>query len=254
MSCGPSKNKNSQTRTNDLTSGYWILQTLNGKEVSDPSKYGRDIGFELDSEKGRVSGFAGCNTFMGSFKLQSAGQLEFSKMASTRMACLDNVINEHELLEVFEKTTSFQFQNEHLQLMDAEKAVIASFIKSEPVSITGKNWNLKVLDGKVIERKTGERDIYFSLQPDENRIHGFSGCNSFSGTYDLGEDDSIGFSRMISTLRACPESDFNESALYSAFEKVSKYSVSGTGLTLYSEDGDSLAVFEQGKEESGTER
>jgi heat shock protein HslJ len=47
------------------------------------------------------------------------------------------------------------------------------------------------------------KDAYITLKAEENRIIGNLGCNGFSGTYELGPDNRIRFSQIVSTRMMC---------------------------------------------------
>src|SRR5690554_187896 len=85
--CGTTNSKTSDmkdTLNNNLTSVFWVLETLEGETIVHPDDP-REIGFRL--EEGNVSGFAGCNNFMGSYTMTEGNKIEFSSMAATKMAC-----------------------------------------------------------------------------------------------------------------------------------------------------------------------
>lgn len=120
--------------------------------------------------------------------------------------------------------------------------------KQEMVSDNGiveKYWKLKTLEGKDIEMaENQEKEIYFMLKTDENRVVGFSGCNTFNGTYTLEKGNRIRFTQMLSTLKACPDVDINESEFLKVFELADNYTINGDILNLNVGKRAPLAVFE----------
>lgn len=117
-------------------------------------------------------------------------------------------------------------------------------ISAENLSIEQKQWKLKTLEGKDIEMvENQEKDMFFRLDTNENRVMGFSGCNTFNGTYALEEGDRIRFTQMASTLKICPDVEINESEFLQVFELADNYSINGNELNLNVGRRAPLAVF-----------
>lgn len=111
-------------------------------------------------------------------------------------------------------------------------------------SIVNKYWKLITLEGKEITMaKNQEREAYFILKPGEKRVTGFSGCNTFSGTFTLEAGWRIRFSQMASTLKACPDVDVNESEFLKVFELADNYTLRNDTLSLNVGRRAPLAVF-----------
>lgn len=131
---------------------------------------------------------------------------------------------------------------------DNSKSKDNSYIKKEIVSdnpITEKYWKLKTLQGKSIEMVANqEKEIYFMLKTNENSVVGFSGCNTFGGTYTLEKGNRIRFTQMLSTLKACPDVDINESEFLKVFELADNFTINGDILSLNVGKRAPLAIFE----------
>lgn len=112
-------------------------------------------------------------------------------------------------------------------------------------NITNKHWKLVTLEGqKVTMAPNQEREVYFTLRPDQNMITGFAGCNTFTGTYTLEKGWRIRFSQMATTMKACPDVLVNESKYLKIFELADNYSIMGDTLSLNVGRRAPLAVFE----------
>ena len=112
--------------------------------------------------------------------------------------------------------------------------------------ITNKHWKLITLEGRSIEMvENQEREIFFTLDPEENRIMGFAGCNTITGNYKLEKGNRIRFSSMASTLKACPDVDINENEFSEVFELADNYTIDGNKLSLNVGKRAPLAVFEK---------
>jgi heat shock protein HslJ len=66
-----------------------IAQDVNGVPVAGPKP------LTLRFEGGRASGSAGCNSFSGSYQA-SEGRLEFGPLATTRMACTPDIMEQEQ--------------------------------------------------------------------------------------------------------------------------------------------------------------
>lgn len=108
-----------------LTGTYWRLIELNGK----PALLGdgeKELHMVFNTEDSRVAGFSGCNRFTGGYKVKE-NQIEFSHMASTRMACMESMEQEQHFLSAMEKTKQFKINCEKLFMHDADGKLLFRF-------------------------------------------------------------------------------------------------------------------------------
>lgn len=106
------------------------------------------------------------------------------------------------------------------------------------------DWKLTELMGKpVVNNETMKTAIHLILKKEDNRVQGFSGCNTIMGSYELKDGNRIAFSKMASTMMACPElateSEFNE-----MLGSVDNYSLNGNIMTLNKAKMAPMARFE----------
>jgi heat shock protein HslJ len=250
-SCGTTKQNeamdNADASANSITEVYWKLETLEGKNVSTSEIRGKEIGFTLAENDNRITGFAGCNNFFGNFTLEAGNSIKFLALGSTRMACPDLTFNESEFLKIFELADNYTINGHTLSFNVGKGSPLAVFKKKAKLSepITEKYWKLKSLEGQEVKMaKNQQKETYFMLKTDENRVSGFAGCNTFSGSYTLEEGNKIRFSQMATTMMACPDLDFNESEFLKVFELTDNYTVKDDVLSLNIGRRAPLAVFE----------
>jgi heat shock protein HslJ len=99
----------------------------NGKEavVSAAGTENATLTFAADGE---VSGSGGCNNVMGSYTTTEPDGLSFGPLASTRMACADDVMQiEMEYLAALANVTTYQIEGDRLTLRDASGATQVTF-------------------------------------------------------------------------------------------------------------------------------
>jgi heat shock protein HslJ len=172
--------------------------------------------------------------------------ITFSQMASTRMACPPGEVNEQEFLDVFNLADNFTLNNDMLSLNVAKRAPLAVFKKvTSEEKIVEKYWKLKTLNGQDVKMaKDQEREIYFTLKSNEDKLIGFAGCNTIGGNYSLNKGNRIHFSNMLVSLKVCPDVDANEAAFLEVFNLADNYTINGDTLSLNVGRRAPLAVFE----------
>ena len=110
----------------DLKNSKWRLVKLNGKTIQKNTDTKKEFGINFNPD-GRFSAFAGCNNMMGSYKLkEEVSRIEFSKVASTMMACED-MVTEQEFAKVLETVDNYNFDGKTLKLNKARMAPLAEF-------------------------------------------------------------------------------------------------------------------------------
>lgn len=243
--CTSSKKTTQQSdmKNPEIVNTHWTLIEFDGKPT--PESIAGKVFIELNSKDNRLSGSNGCNRIMGNYKITNGTQIAFSKVGSTMMACQNEGWNENDFNKILETANNFTISGDKLMLNVGRRMPLAVFIKITKESITNKYWKLKELNGKEIAMADNqEREQYFILKED-GIIVGFSGCNQFSGKFNLEQDKSrVKFENMLSTMRACPDVKVNEAELLEVFKLTDNYSVNGDKLMLNVGRRMPLAVFE----------
>jgi len=108
-----------------LTNTYWKLIELDGQPVLLGVKQ-RELHMVLTSEGNKVSGFSGCNRFMGGYE-QSEDQLQFGQLASTKMACMEGMEQEKLFLGVLARAKRFNISGDSLAIYGDEEQLILRF-------------------------------------------------------------------------------------------------------------------------------
>ena len=106
-------------------------------------------------------------------------------------------------------------------------------------SLEGPTWRLTKISGA---EPAGLADLTqpVTVQFEAGRAQGFSGCNRFTGGYQL-EGDSLTLGPIAGTMMACPEPGMSvENAFRQAFAGAFQYSIDGDLLQVASSSGESL--------------
>ncbi|WP_157956869.1 META domain-containing protein [Salinicola aestuarinus] len=106
-----------------LVGTYWKLMTLDGERVTVAADQ-REAHMVLDAH-GRVTGSTGCNRLVGSYTLEGQ-RLEFSQVATTRMACPGEVGTlERDWTDALSRTARLEQTGKRLILEDADGQSLA---------------------------------------------------------------------------------------------------------------------------------
>lgn len=106
-----------------LTNTYWQLVSIAGEPVPETSIEQKAHILFLDD--GRVSGFSGCNQYMGDYQVTGENLL-FDSMSSTLRACPDN-LTEKMLFAAFAKTVGVNLEGIELRLLGEAGEELAVF-------------------------------------------------------------------------------------------------------------------------------
>lgn len=105
----------------------WKLTTLNGNAI-DTIQHKSIPTLMFDKKEQRVSGNAGCNRMMGSFKISRVDNIAFSKLGSTLMACADMEL-EGTYMKALEQVNKFSVTTtDNTLLLLKGDVVVARFV------------------------------------------------------------------------------------------------------------------------------
>ncbi len=104
--------------------------------------------------------------------------------------------------------------------------------KKADLPIQNKYWKLLRIEDVTIIPSEKLKDPNFILEK-ENKVVGFSGCNRFSGMYQI-EGDAINFSQIDMMQMTCQETMPTEQAFQNVLQKTTHYKIQGEKLQLFS--------------------
>ena len=235
----------------------WILKKLNGKEDV-KEKAGKDIPYlEFHLNDKSVSGYTGCNSLNGK-ALITEDEISFSGMSTTKMMCRNNKFGryEQEIKEIifYEAPLKYKIDSGVLsiykdgaEVMFLERDITIPATESllNKIGIDTliyQKWMLKKLNGKDDARvKAGDEIPYLEFHLKDNKLTGYTGCNSANGTASITENE-ITFSDMTTTKRGCKDMD------YDIYEMDFKQIIFYKEPLRYKIDNGILAIFKGDKE------
>jgi putative lipoprotein len=117
--------RNSPDTADQFLDVEWVLISMNNETVV-LSESGKAPSILFDSESNTVSGFAGCNTFVGGFSNED-GELVIGEMAMTMMACGDAMELENDYAAALRASVGFDIDQGQLTTTNAEGDVLLVF-------------------------------------------------------------------------------------------------------------------------------
>jgi copper homeostasis protein (lipoprotein) len=115
-------------------------------------------------------------------------------------------------------------------------------LKKEVPQLTERYWKLVELNGRPVKKVENEAgEIYMELN--DKLVTGNGGCNRFKGTYEIKEGQRITFSKIVSTLIACENTE-TEREFFKVLEISDNYFLTTDTLVLNKARMASLARFE----------
>lgn len=198
----------------------------------------------FDESDGRFYASNGCNILNGSFEFLGSDELTFSNVLSTMKACPD--IEYQYLISTIlrdgnkVKAEITQVGDEsYLNFTSPAGAPLMTMRKHNMEKLNGKWEVVKIKDMQVDDP---EVNIFFDIP--ELTMHGNTGCNYFNGSIQIDPQmaNSISFSQMAVTSRACPDVN-TEMALLVALEETSRYKLHDNKLLLYGDTDHPLVIL-----------
>ncbi len=125
--CHPSSlqtiEKSEATTLPEIITTTWKITLINSESIKgDSSNYY----LKLDATSGRFESKAGCNQIIGEFKINN-GFISFSKVASTKMYCLDTMQTEELYLSILATPSTYRMSNSSKLLFLKDGIVVAQF-------------------------------------------------------------------------------------------------------------------------------
>lgn len=235
----------------DLDDTKWILASLNGEPpVEGPT-------LTLDFHHGtEVGGFAGCNHFGGSYSAAD-GTLTIGDITQTLQLCeapAGVMEQETDYLELLANAARYTVTDGTLEIQNEAGETILTFtLKRAAVldpALVDAEWVLASLNGNALIEGTR---ITLSFMEDEyeGRFGGFSGCNSYGGTFTAASEGRLGIGETALTAMFCTEPEGvsdQESRYLETLGTAPTYTVTEDRLEVQNSAGETVLVFARQEE------
>jgi len=124
-SCGSAQDVASIAETKDMStnetlSGTFIIEQLKSINLT------KELTLEFDSKTNKISGFAGCNRFFGTYSIQE-NSISFSELGATMMVCEEeaNTI-ERTMFQTMAKINAYELSEGQLMLKQGDDTLIVA--------------------------------------------------------------------------------------------------------------------------------
>jgi heat shock protein HslJ len=218
-----------------LEGGTWRLEELPGAQPAALAALKRPVTMRLES--GRLSGFAGCNNFTGSYSLDGS-QLKIGPVASTQMACPEPGSSiESAFHKALSGSLSIAVDGDHLTATTASGDTLR-FRQEPPPQLAGVEWKVTSFNNNrhAVVGVLGESSISLSFRDGE--VAGSAGCNRFHGKYST-EGNKLQVGPLATTRRACEEPLMSqEREFLAALASAVTWSIDGNVLDMHRADGE----------------
>jgi len=218
-----------------LEGATWRLEELPGAQPAALAQLKRPVTMRFDS--GRLSGFAGCNNFSGSYTLDG-DQLKVGPVASTQMACPEPGSSiETAFHKALSGTLRYTVDGDHLSATTASGDTLR-FQRAPAPQLAGVNWKVTSFNNNrhAVVGVLGESSLTLSFK--DGQVSGSAGCNNFHGKYST-EGGKLQLGPLATTRRACDEPLMTqEREFLAALASAVTWSIDGNVLDMHRADGE----------------
>lgn len=219
-----------------VVKGDWSIEQVNGKPaVGEKAPY-----LKFSPSEKRVYGNNGCNSLSGSYTYNPKDStVSFSQLATTMMLCHKEGITDFEINAALNATKYYTVSENnsdyYLHFLDSAKREVMTLMHQNFDFLNG-TWKVTMINKTPVDNP----DIQLVIDVDEGKIHGNTGCNILNGTMETDMDaaNSISFSAIATTRRACPPEGNYETEFIVALEEASTAKpISPTEALLFDSQG-----------------
>jgi len=228
------------TATDPLDGSAWVAAAIAGRQVHGSTTA------TLQFEKGRLSGTDGCNRYTGTYSVNGPAFEVSPQLASTRMACPEQVANEAQAyMAALSASKLYRIDGARLLLLSADGTTLVT-LAAQSLLLEGTSWNATGINNgrQAVQSVVNGTTVTLSFGAGGD-ASGSSGCNHYSGHYEA-DGSSISISGIAVTTMNCAEPEGvmeQEQAYLNALATAKAVRFEGDRLELRTEDGALAASF-----------
>lgn len=232
FSCKSQQDTVKQEDSQDLKSGKYVIENLNGKAVNN-----NRLELFVNLEEQSISGYTGCNNFSANLTVNGK-QIAIDRAMTTLRHCEEEMETEKAILAGLREAKSYTLANQTLTLLDENGK---DLLKAKEMENTLKSGDYKLIsvEGESVDNPKAA----FNIDIENNRISGNTGCNTFGGELSASQDN-ISFGMMQVTKMYCDKGMELERKFLGNLKDIKKFSYQGNVLQLLSADGKTLVTAE----------
>jgi len=227
-----------------LAGTSWDLVSYGPADAQVEPLAGASVTLDFDEEQ--AGGRAACNFYGGTYEILGHN-LAWSGpyFNQTEMACEPDLMQlEMEFLQALAGDKDITLEGDTLTLTGDSGVLV--FEKARHAVLEGTDWVLAGLprQGAVVQTWV---DAKINITFKDGTVSGSSGCNSFSGSYELDGNELI-LGPLAGTLRACEaEIMQRESDFLAGLDKIASYTIHRETLTMLDAEGNMVMTFSFGE-------
>ena len=213
----------------DLAGRGFVSSDVTGHDLVD----GSEITMRFLDDSVNVN--AGCNTMNGGYEITD-GAFVAGQFAMTAMACDDPLMDQDTWLgEFLASSPSISLDGSTLSFSGDEVTIILAEI--EPAALVGTSWTVTgTVATEAVSSVPMDSPASITIA-DDGTVAVNTGCNTGSGSVEIGEDN-LTFGPIATTKMACPpEQTALEASVLSVLQGEVAYEIDGSNLSLRSGDG-----------------
>jgi heat shock protein HslJ len=222
-----------------LNGSTWFLWYMNNTPTTPGTSIYAQFAVNQDGASGTISGSAGCNSYVATFgnNLGVQATLNANQVCSQPAGIMDQ---EGAYINMLSRAFGYWQTGDQL-IINTGQGVL-TYRTTEPATnadqthlLVGKTWYFVSYNNTY--SLAGTQEPYTLFQSD-GTLTGYSGCNSFQGTYST-NIQAITVSDLSSTQAACPNSALTaqEQAIYAILNSAKSYQVADTVMQLVGDQG-----------------
>lgn len=221
--------------------GEWTIYSVRTNHIEGEER--PYINFDLKAH--RFYGTNGCNYINGDLQIEPNGKLSMTNIIATQMLCDDSTF-EHIINLALSDVAGYSLRQDgsatYLDLIPADSATPLIVLKRLNMDFLNGAWKITAINGIKMEEEAS-----ITIDVDERRIHGNTGCNVFNGDLFIDPDkyDSMQFCNLISTRMACPTNVRETELLLALEEAESARALNQNTAEIFSDSGELLLTLEK---------
>lgn len=195
----------------------------------------------------RVYGNNGCNVINADYKYNPADStLSFGHIAATMRLCDEEGLKESEIARALDATVRYTWDIRDsqylLHLLDASGTEVMQLMHQNFDFLNG-TWAVTSINGVAVD----DPEVKLVIDVDEGRIHGNTGCNILNGSFeiDMEQANSISFSSLATTRRACENPERQTALLVALEDAVSARPVDKDNVRFVNTSGETVMTLQR---------
>lgn len=195
----------------------------------------------------RVYGNNGCNVINADYKYNPADStLSFGHIAATMRLCDEEGLKESEIARALDATVRYTWDIRDsqylLHLLDASGTEVMQLMHQNFDFLNG-TWAVTSINGVAVD----DPEVKLVIDVDEGRIHGNTGCNILNGSFeiDMEQANSISFSSLATTRRACDNPERQTALLVALEDAVSARPVDKDNVRFVNTSGETVMTLQR---------